>query len=51
MSLGCAITYKNYADGEATIEEGKRCMPLTTVGESSYQLLTSSKRPRKKWIV
>ena len=32
MSLGCAITHKKYADSEAAIEEGKRCMPFDNSG-------------------
>ena len=32
MYLGCAITHKKDADGEANIKEGKRCMPCDYSG-------------------
>ena len=32
MSLGCAITHNKDADGEANIEEGKRCTPFDYSG-------------------
>ena len=32
MSLGCAINHKKDADGEATIKEGKMCMPFDYSG-------------------
>ena len=37
MSLVCAITHKKDSDGEATIEEGKRCM---TFGYSGRVILS-----------